>query len=104
MQQFPLSAVANAQGVATATVPSRAINQRWNIQQISVQTNSANTTAAGVYLNSNLFAATKSGNFDAATGAPSLPISGKDNLQIQWSGCNNGDVCTAVLFFDYMDS
>ena len=100
MISYPLSAQANGAGIATVSLPTRAIGRRWIIKFISVQSTSVAQSQAGVYLNKQLVIATSHGNFDSASGDPPIPVTGKDDFQIQWTGCDANAQCTATLWYD----
>lgn len=101
MQNYPLpAAVANAQGIATTTLPSQAVGTRWKVQFITVQSDSLIQSKAQVLLNNQPVIATSKGNLDTASGDPPIPVTGKDKFQIQWTSCTPGATCTAVIWYE----
>lgn len=95
-----MNAVADANGIANAALPTRSVGSRWTILFIHVESDSALSSVASVYLNQQPIVGSKSGNFDNASGDPPIPVTGKDSFIIQWTGCTPGAKCSAVLWYN----
>lgn len=98
---MPVSAKANVLGIAVAALPTVPIGPPWVVSQVTVQTNSANATTASLTYSGQPLDQTTSGNNDTAGGDPTVTVSQKDSLIVTWTGCNSGDICTAVFYYDY---
>jgi hypothetical protein len=71
---------------------------------VSVSTNSTNITAATLLYSGSLVDTTTAGNADTCAGDPPVEVTQKDSLTVTWTGCNAGDLCTAVFFYKYAAS
>lgn len=101
LQSLPVSATANAAGTATAMLPVVPIGAVWVVSQITVTTNSAAITSATITYSGQPVDTTTAGNNDTAAGDPTLQVTQKDSLTVTWTGCNLGDICTAIFYYDY---
>lgn len=101
LQAQPVSAKANALGIAVATLPTVPLGATWTVSQVTVSTNSTNSTQASLTYSGQPLDQTTSGNNDTAGGDPPVTVTQKDSLVVTWTGCNAGDICNAVFYYTY---
>jgi hypothetical protein len=98
VQTSSQEAVANAAGVASASIGPVPIGQTWKIERTSVQSNSAARSTATVYRG---VATTPANYIDSAKGSGngdssmiSYRLRPGESVTVQWTGCTVGARCT----------
>lgn len=97
------AAVANVNGVATATIPGpSSAGLTWELLSLSVSSTSVARPEARVYADvispTTLRGGTRDGRLDTATGEGEQLRSGSA-LVVQWIGADAGATCTATAIF-----
>lgn len=95
-----VTAVATADGTATAEIGPRKYGDRWEVSLLSTSSDSVSDSQLRVYrgavMPSAQVASTYSGNSDTAGGSPIL-IGSTDKLVFQWTNATPGATCTCRI-------
>jgi hypothetical protein len=99
VRTWPVTAKANAAGVAIAKMRQLTQGEKLTISQVSISSNSVLASVATLSLNSDTISSTASGNSNTASGDPTIQMTSSDTMNVVWTGCTPNSQCQAVFFY-----
>lgn len=97
--EYEATQSADANGDLTIVVRAQA-RQRWTVNQVSIECDDAPGGAICNLRKNGKLVSPLVPNGDAAGGDPPVKIAGSDQLTIEWTGLDPGDVGQVLIIYD----